>query len=89
MGLVRDSQSAMGIVRRGIFSKYSPLLAQLAVTRFCNLDCSYRNEYDKVLQPVSLVDLIARIDDLARLDTAVVTCTGGEPLTVPHLGAVV
>jgi MoaA/NifB/PqqE/SkfB family radical SAM enzyme len=85
----RDIQSAYGILRRGLFSKHSPILAQLVVTRFCNLDCSYCNEYDKVSKPVPKDDLLARIDDLARLDTAIVTCTGGEPLTNPAMPAVI
>lgn len=85
----RDLKSGLGILRRGLLSKNSPLLAQLVVTRFCNLDCGYCNEYDKVSKPVPLEDLLARVDDLARLDTAVVTCTGGEPLTVPHMLTVI
>jgi MoaA/NifB/PqqE/SkfB family radical SAM enzyme len=85
----RDLQSSLGLVRRGLFAKRSPLLAQMVVTRFCNLDCAYCNEFDKVSKPVPLNDLLARIDDLARLDTAVVTCTGGEPLTNPHMPEVI
>ena len=89
MTTLRDIQSGLGVLRRGLFSKNSPILGQLVVTRFCNLDCSYCNEFDKVSKPVPLDDLLARVDDLARLDTAIVTCTGGEPLTVPHLPAVI
>ena len=89
MTTLRDIQSGLGVLRRGLFSKNSPILGQLVVTRFCNLDCSYCNEFDKVSKPVPLDDLLARVDDLARLDTAIVTCTGGEPLTHPHLSAVI
>src|SRR5437016_14474426 len=87
MFTARDIQSGLGVLRRGLFAKHSPLLAQIVVTRFCNLDCSYCNEFDKVSKPVPIEDLLARIDDLARLDTAVVTCTGGEPLTHPQITA--
>jgi MoaA/NifB/PqqE/SkfB family radical SAM enzyme len=38
---------------------YSPFLAQLVVTRRCNLDCGYCNEFDKVSSPVALRRQIA------------------------------
>ncbi len=60
-----------------------PMLAHLVVTRFCNLDCAYCSEFDKVSKPVPLAELKARIDALARLGTRIVTLTGGEPLTHP------
>ena len=66
-----------------------PVLAQVVVTRYCNLDCGYCNEYDKVSKPVPINDLLARIDALARLRTLAVTLTGGEPLTHPHLEKVI
>ena len=59
------------------------MLAHLVVTRYCNLDCAYCSEYDKVSKPVPLEDLLARVDALARLGTQIVTLTGGEPLTHP------
>jgi MoaA/NifB/PqqE/SkfB family radical SAM enzyme len=85
----RDLQSGLGLLRRGLFSKHSPLLAQIVVTRFCNLDCAYCNEFDKISKPVPRDELLSRVDHLARLDTAVVTCTGGEPLTNPHMPDVI
>src|SRR5580704_4570239 len=64
-------------------SKRRPLLAHLVVTRYCNLECAYCCEYDKVSKPVPLDELLARVDALARLGTRIVTLTGGEPLTHP------
>lgn len=64
-------------------SRRRPMLAHLVVTRYCNLDCAYCSEYDKVSAPVPLADLLARVDALARLGTQIVTLTGGEPLTHP------
>jgi MoaA/NifB/PqqE/SkfB family radical SAM enzyme len=72
-----------------LLSKRRPMLAHLVVTRFCNLDCAYCSEYDKVSKPVPLEDLLARIDALARLGTQIVTLTGGEPLTHPGHDAVI
>ena len=66
-----------------LFAKGAPLLAHLTVTRYCNLDCTYCNEFDKVSRPVPLEELLARVDRLADLGTRVLTLTGGEPLTHP------
>ena len=70
-------------------SRRRPMLAHLVVTRYCNLDCAYCSEYDKVSQPVPLDELLARVDALARLGTQIVTLTGGEPLTHPGHDAVI
>ncbi len=67
----------------------TPLLAQLVVTRRCNLSCGYCNEYDDHSPPVPLDDLVARVDHLAGLGTVVLTLTGGEPLLHPRLDDVV
>ena len=76
-------------VRNALFAPDRPLLAQLVVTRYCNLDCGYCNEFDKVSKPVPLAAMLARIDAAATLGTAAVTLTGGEPLTHPDLAAMV
>lgn len=70
-------------VRTALFAKHRPLLAHLTVTRYCNLDCAYCNEFDKVSKPVPIADLFDRVDRLAMLGTRIVTLTGGEPLTHP------
>lgn len=75
--------------RNVLLSPDRPLLAQVVVTRFCNLDCSYCNEFDKVSKPVNTADVLARIDALAALGTASITLTGGEPLTHPDLATLV
>ncbi|MEO8184223.1 MAG: radical SAM protein [Deltaproteobacteria bacterium] len=66
-----------------------PFLAQLVVTRRCNLSCGYCNEYDNFSKPVPQDVLEARIDHLAKLGTCVVTLTGGEPLLHPKLDELV
>lgn len=66
-----------------------PLLAHLVVTRRCNLACGYCDEYDRVSPPVPLADLDERVEALARLHTAMIACTGGEPLLHPELEDVV
>jgi MoaA/NifB/PqqE/SkfB family radical SAM enzyme len=66
-----------------------PVLAQLVVTRRCNLACGYCNEFDNVSQPVPTQQLEDRIDHLAKLGTLVVTLTGGEPLLHPELDRLV
>ncbi|MCP4442412.1 MAG: radical SAM protein [Aureispira sp.] len=63
---------------------YRPLLAQIVITRRCNLSCGYCFEYDKVSKPVALDILKARIDELKRLRVVFVTLNGGEPLLHPE-----
>ncbi len=68
---------------------YRPLLANLIVTRRCNLACAYCHEFDKVSPPVPTDVLRERIDHLARLGTVFVTLTGGETLLHPDIAALV
>jgi MoaA/NifB/PqqE/SkfB family radical SAM enzyme len=71
------------------FDPDRPLVANLIVTRRCNLSCGYCFEYDKVSPPVPLAVLRERIDHLARLRTVFVTLTGGETLLHPDIAAIV
>src|SRR4051812_22010785 len=64
---------------------YSPFLAQVVVTRKCNLSCTYCNEFDDVSPPVPTEDLRARLRKLKELGTWAVEWTGGEPLLHPDL----
>lgn len=68
---------------------YRPLVANLIVTRRCNLSCSYCFEYDKVSPPVPLATLRERIGHIARLRTLFVTLTGGETLLHPDIAELV
>ncbi len=64
---------------------YGPLLAQLVVTRKCNLTCGYCNEYDTTSPPVPTELLKARVDKLASLGTLFCEYTGGETLLHPDI----
>jgi MoaA/NifB/PqqE/SkfB family radical SAM enzyme len=77
------------VAARVLSSTRRPLLAHLVVTRYCNLDCAYCSEYDKVSKPVPIEELLGRVDALAALGTQIVTLTGGEPLTHPQHEAVI
>jgi MoaA/NifB/PqqE/SkfB family radical SAM enzyme len=74
---------------RAIVDKYHPLLVHLIAVRRCNLSCSYCNEYDSTSSPVPTEVMLERIDHLARLGTAFVTFSGGEPLIHPDLDRLV
>jgi MoaA/NifB/PqqE/SkfB family radical SAM enzyme len=77
------------VAARVLASTHKPLLAHLVVTRYCNLECAYCFEYDKVSKPVPVAELLKRVDALARLGTQIVTLTGGEPLSHPDHDEVV
>lgn len=68
---------------------YAPLLAQVVVTRRCNLKCAYCTEYDRVSDPVPLARLQRTVDLLAALGTRAIAFTGGEPTLHPDLVALV
>lgn len=86
---IKNLGSGMRFLARAVGSRYNPLLAQVVVTRRCNLACGYCNEYDDHSPPVPLKDLLARVDHLAALKTASITFTGGEPLLHPELDQVI
>ena len=73
------------MVARGFQSASHPLLAQIVPIRRCNLACTYCNEYDKHSPPVPLATMRERLDHLARLGTANIEISGGEPLLHPDL----
>ncbi|MEM9574983.1 MAG: radical SAM protein, partial [Pseudomonadota bacterium] len=64
---------------------YSPFLAQLVVTRRCNLSCGYCNEYDLHSQPVDADTILERMRKLRELGTLAIEFTGGEPLLHPQI----
>lgn len=72
-----------------ISSKNNPLLAQLVVTRRCNLSCAYCNEYDNFSAPIPFDALKSRITKLARLNTFAITLTGGEPMLHPDIDRII
>jgi MoaA/NifB/PqqE/SkfB family radical SAM enzyme len=80
----RNSRAVKHFVR-GLVDTSHPLLVHIIPIRRCNIDCGYCNEYDKVSQPVPTVEMLARIDHLARLGTSVTSFSGGEPLLHPDL----
>ncbi len=84
---LRPKQIARGL--RTALDPARPMLAQIVVTRKCNLDCGYCNEFDKISQPVPTETLYQYIDHLADLGTQVITFTGGEPLLHPELDKLV
>src|SRR5580704_4626586 len=73
---------------RGISTR-QPILAHIIPIRRCNLACTYCNEFDDFSKPVPLEEMKRRLDDLARLGTAIVTISGGEPLLHPDLEDVI
>lgn len=72
----------MRVLNRGL---YGPFLAQLVVTRRCNLSCGYCNEFDEVSDPVTTAALKGRIDKLKELGTFSLEFTGGEPMLHPDM----
>jgi MoaA/NifB/PqqE/SkfB family radical SAM enzyme len=65
--------------------RYGPFLAQLVVTRRCNLTCGYCSEYDTTSQPIPLATLQQRMEKLRQLRTWAVALMGGEPTLHPDL----
>ena len=81
----RLGRYAWRVLIRGLLSTDHPILAHIVPMRRCNLSCGYCNEFDKTSDPVPLESIVGSIDKLAELGTAVVTCSGGEPMMHPHL----
>jgi len=73
----------------GLLSSEHPVLAHVIPIRRCNLSCTYCNEFDDFSKPVSLEEMLRRIDRLAELGTTIITQSGGEPLLHPDLDAII
>ena len=77
------------MVARGLHSARHPILAQIVPVRRCNLACAYCNEFDDYSAPVPIDTMLERIDHLARLSTANIEISGGEPLLHPELDDII
>jgi len=73
------------MVIRGLSDADHPLLVHMIPTRRCNLACTYCNEYDDHSSPTPIDALKKRVDHLAKLGSAIITQSGGEPLLHPDL----
>jgi MoaA/NifB/PqqE/SkfB family radical SAM enzyme len=86
---LKNLAAGLRFAAKAIGTRHTPLLAQMVVTRRCNLACGYCNEYDDFSAPVPTAELERRIDHLASLGTASLTLTGGEPLLHPDMDRLV
>ena len=66
-------------------ARWGNWLTQLVVTRRCNLECGYCNEYDKTSSPVPIETLKRAVSHLRSLGTFSLELTGGETLLHPEL----
>jgi MoaA/NifB/PqqE/SkfB family radical SAM enzyme len=77
------------MLARGLQSANHPILAQIVPIRRCNLACTYCNEFDSHSTPVPIETMCERIDHLARLGTANIEISGGEPMLHPSLDDII
>jgi MoaA/NifB/PqqE/SkfB family radical SAM enzyme len=77
------------MIAHGLVSKDHVILAHVIPTRRCNLACTYCNEFDDFSKPVEIEVMYQRLDQLARLGTAIITISGGEPLLHPDLDLII
>lgn len=69
--------------------RHGPFLAQIIVTRRCNLSCGYCTEYDKTSEPIPFDVLSQRMEKLRGLRTWALSLMGGEPTVHPDLVRIV
>src|SRR6202789_3583860 len=65
--------------------RYGPWLAQVVVTRRCNLKCGYCTEYDRTSDPVPYDELALRLAKPGGPRGGAVCRTGGEATMHPRL----
>src|SRR3954451_16109525 len=74
---------------RGVLNTDHPIMAHIIPIRRCNLSCAYCNEYDNFSKPVPLETILGRLELLGKLNTGVITLSGGEPLLHPDLDDII
>ncbi|MBV9082552.1 MAG: radical SAM protein [Acidobacteriaceae bacterium] len=74
---------------RGALDTDHPIMAHIIPIRRCNLSCAYCNEYDDYSKPVPLDTMLHRLELLRKLNTGVITLSGGEPLLHPQLDDII
>lgn len=65
------------------------MIANLIITRRCNLSCGYCFEYDNKSEPVPTETLTDRVNALHRIGTFHICMMGGEPLMHPEIDHVI
>jgi MoaA/NifB/PqqE/SkfB family radical SAM enzyme len=77
------------LIMSGALHTDRPMMAHIIPIRRCNLSCAYCNEYDTYSKPVPLDSMLHRLELLGRLNTGVITLSGGEPLLHPELDEII
>ena len=77
------------LLAKGALDIDHPIMAHIIPIRRCNLSCTYCNEYDTFSPPVPLETMLARVAELGRLRTGIITLSGGEPLLHPELDDII
>ncbi len=77
------------LLAKGALDIDHPIMAHIIPIRRCNLSCTYCNEYDTFSPPVPLDTMLARVAELGRLKTGIITLSGGEPLLHPELDDII
>ena len=77
------------MIAHGLIDTNHVVMAHIIPMRRCNLACAYCNEFDAVSKPVPLETMFERLDQLARLGTAIITISGGEPIFHPELDDII
>ncbi len=77
------------LLAKGALEIDHPIMAHIIPIRRCNLSCTYCNEYDTFSPPVPLETMLARVAELGRLRTGIITLSGGEPLLHPELDDII
>src|SRR5258708_21447493 len=76
-------------IPRGAMRTIHPIMPHIIPIRRCNLSCTYCNEYDDYSPPVPTHVMVDRVNRLADLGTNILTLSGGEPLLLPDLDAII
>jgi len=82
-------KTAGALLKAKILKRRSPAIVGWAITDLCNRRCLYCARWQGKQKELSTEEVFRVVDELARMGTAMISFTGGEPLVRKDIGKII